>query len=477
MSISQIINSSIISKNNFSPNGKYLLVPKGKNLILYSLHPDIKKLEKIIFNSTINYIEFSPSSEYFLILLLKLQECHIKSVNKKNFLMKIKEPIYNINSAIWSSNDNYILISLNNYNALHIFSTKDEYENIEEELDNQNLDYKYNKNFKFVISNIKFPNLSTQGIDFSCGAREFFAIIIRKQIKDWVEIYDTSDYSLVSSFVCSTINADNILWTKDNSFILVQENKNYDCKLFVYSLSGNLIHIIEPYKNYLGINKLNISPNGHYITATYCDNNIRLYHYLSFKLCKEIFPDNLIIPSNNNKYIFEKTVMLVENSKKDEINFEHLFDKKKKLFNIENTFPKKLSNNQNNTLSNFSYSFNSQYLAFISIKFPHILLIYDITAFKLSFLIVFENNIIDFIWSPCSLQLVICTENEEKIYFFQPQRAKAFKLPENNNINNNINEKEKNKTEKNLFFSSDGKRVLYKNNKYTFFLIEPGNDI
>ena len=477
MSISQIINSSIISKNNFSPNGKYLLVPKGKNLILYTLHPDIKKLEKIIFNSTINYIEFSPSSEYFLILLLKLQECHIKSVNKKNFLMKIKEPIYNINSAIWSSNDNYILISLNNYNALHIFSTKDEYENIEEELDNQNLDYKYNKNFKFVISNIKFPNLSTQGIDFSCGAREFFAIIIRKQIKDWVEIYDTSDYSLVSSFVCSTINADNILWTKDNSFILVQENKNYDCKLFVYSLSGNLIHIIEPYKNYLGINKLNISPNGHYITATYCDNNIRLYHYLSFKLCKEIFPDNLIIPSNNNKYIFEKTVILVENSKKNEINFEHLFDKKKKLFNIENTFPKKLSNNQNNTLSNFSYSFNSQYLAFISIKFPHILLIYDITAFKLSFLIVFENNIIDFIWSPCSLQLVICTENEEKIYFFQPQRAKAFKLPENNNINNNINEKEKNKTEKNLFFSSDGKRVLYKNNKYTFFLIEPGNDI
>ena len=477
MNISQIINSSIISKNNFSPNGKYLLVPKGKNLILYTLHPDIKKLEKIIFNSTINYIEFSPSSEYFLILLLKLQECHIKSVNKKNFLMKIKEPIYNINSAIWSSNDNYILISLNNYNALHIFSTKDEYENIEEELDNQNLDYKYNKNFKFVISNIKFPNLSTQGIDFSCGAREFFAIIIRKQIKDWVEIYDTSDYSLVSSFVCSTINADNILWTKDNSFILVQENKNYDCKLFVYSLSGNLIHIIEPYKNYLGINKLNISPNGHYITATYCDNNIRLYHYLSFKLCKEIFPDNLIIPSNNNKYIFEKTVILVENSKKDEINFEHLFDKKKKLFNIENTFPKKLSNNQNNTLSNFSYSFNSQYLAFISIKFPHILLIYDITAFKLSFLIVFENNIIDFIWSPYSLQLVICTENEEKIYFFQPQRAKAFKLPENNNINNNINEKEKNKTEKNLFFSSDGKRVLYKNNKYTFFLIEPGNDI
>ena len=484
MNISQIINSSIISKNNFSPNGKYLLVPKGKNLISYSLIPDIKKLEKMLFNSTINYIEFSPSSEYFLILLLKLQECHIKSVNNKNFLMKIKEPIYNINSALWSSNDNYILISLNTYNALHIFSAKDEYENIEEEFDNENISNS-SKNFKYIISNIKYQNLS-QGISFSYNGGEFMAIIIRKQIKDWVEIYDTNNYTLTSNFVCSTVNAENILWTKDNSFILVQENKNYDCKLFIYSLSGNLINILEPYKNYPGILKLNISPNGHYITASYCDNVIRLYHYLSFKLCKEINSENLFNPSikkiNKNKFIFEKTVILVENSKKNEINFEHLFDKEKELFNIENTFPKKISiNNTNNIInqnkSNFSYSFNSQYLAFISIKYPHILLIYDITAFKLSFLLVFENNIIDFIWSLCSLQLVICTENEDKIYFFQPQRAKAFKLPNNNNSINNTEEKEKNKGKKNVFFSSDGKKVLYKNNKYSFFLIEPGNDI
>ena len=487
MNISQIINSSIISKNNFSPNGKYLLVPKGKNLILYSLHPDIKKLEKMLFNSTINYIEFSPSSEYFLILLLKIQECQIKSVKNKNFLMKIKEPIYNINSALWSSNDNYIFISLNTYNALHIFSTRDEYENIEEELDNQNISTN-TKNFKHIISNIKYQNLS-QGISFSYNGGEFMAIIIRKQIKDWVEIYDTDKYILTSSFVCSTLNAENILWTKDNSFILVQENKNYDCKIYVYSLSGNFITLLEPYKYYPGITKINISPNGHYITASYCDNIIRLYHYLSFKLCKEINPDNLLNSSinkeNTNKFIFEKTVILVENSKKNEINFEHLFDKEKKSFNIENTYPKNISNKTNNIntnilnqyISNFSYSFNSQYLAFISIKYPHILLIYDITAFKLAFLIVFENNVIDFIWSPCSLQLVICTENEDKIYFFQPQRAKGFKLPNNNNNINNMNEKEKNKGEKNLFFSSDGKKVLYKNNKYNFFLIEPGSDI
>ena len=486
MNISQIINSSIISKNNFSPNGKYLLVPKGKNLILYSLNPDIKKLDKMLFNSTINYIEFSPSSTYFLILLLKLQECHIKSVNDKNFLMKIKEPIYHINSALWSSNDYYILLSLNTYNALHIFSTKDEYENIEEEFDNENISNS-SKNFKYIISNIKYQNLP-QGISFSYNGGEFMSIIIRKQIKDWVEIYDTNNYILTSSFVCSTLNAENILWTKDNSFILIQENKNYDCKLYIYSLSGNLINILEPYKNYPGIIKLNISPNGHYITASYCDNVIRLYHYLSFKLCKELNSDNLLNPSNNkknkNKFIFEKTVILVENSKKNEIDFEHLFGKEKELFNLENTFPKKISNNNNNTnniinqnISNFSYSFNSQYLAFISKNYFHILLIYDITAFKLAFLLVFENNVIDFIWSPCSLQLVICTENEEKIYFFQPQRAKAFKLPNNNNSNNNIEEKDKNKVEKNLFFSSDGKRILYKNNKYTFFLIEPGNDI
>ena len=484
MNISQIINSSIISQNNFSPNGQYLLVPKGKSLLLYGLNPTIKKLNKILFNSNINSIEFSPSSLYFLVLLQKEKECYIKSIAKNDFEIKIKESLYGIKSVIWSSNDTYIFVSLNTYNALHIFSTKDEYENIEEELDvNDNNISKYNKNFKYTISNIKYQNLP-QGISFSYNGGEFIAIIIRKQIKDWIEIYDTNNHKLLSSFVCSCINSENIFWSKDNTFIIVQENNNYDSKLFIHSLSGNLISILEPYKNYPGILKFNISPNGHYMTASYYDNVIRLYHYLSFKLCKEINPINLLISKNENKknkkFIFEKTVILVENSQKNDINFEHLFDKEKELFNIQNTFPKKniYSNNNNiklnDFISNFSYSFNSQYLAFTSNRYPHIILIYDITAFKLAFLIVFEINIIDFIWSPSSLQMVICTENEEKIYFFQPQRVKAFKLP---NIDNNTIISEKNKYEKKVFFSSDGKRVLYKNNKFSFFLIEPGNEI
>ena len=136
MNISQVINSSVISKNNFSLNSQYLLVPKGKNLVLYSLNPSIKKLNKFTFLSTINSAIFSPSSEYFLVLLMKLRECQIKSVKNYEFKIIIKEPIFGIKSVIWSSNDEHILLCLYSYNSIHIFSTKDEYENIEEELDN-----------------------------------------------------------------------------------------------------------------------------------------------------------------------------------------------------------------------------------------------------------------------------------------------------------------------------------------------------
>ena len=243
MNISQIINSSIISKNNFSPNSLYLLVPKGKNLILYSLSPSVNKLYKLSFNSTINYIEFSPSSEYFLVLLSKREECIIKSVKNKNFEIIIKEQIFGINSSMWSSKDNYILISLKKYNSLHIFSTLDEYENLEDELDNKNK-LNHEKNFKYIISNIKYQNLS-KGICFSYNGGDFVAIAIRKQIKDYIEIYETDKYELISSFVCNTINLENIFWTKDNSFIILYENCNYDSKLLIYSLSGNLISIQE----------------------------------------------------------------------------------------------------------------------------------------------------------------------------------------------------------------------------------------
>ena len=492
MNISQPINSSIISKNNFSPNSQYLLVPKGKNLVLYSLNPSIKKLNKFTFVSTINLAIFSPNSEYFLVLLIKIQECHIKSVKNFDFIIKIKEPIFGIKSVIWSSTNDYILLSLNSYNSLHIFSTKDEYENIEEELDNMSINgnSKNNKNFKFIISNIKYRNL-LQGISFSYDGGEFMAIAIRKQIKDYIEIYDTEDFSLVSTFLCNTTDLEYVSWSKDNTFILIGENNTYDCKFFIYGLSGNLIMINEPYKNFPGITKFSISPNGHYLTLGYYDNSIRLFHYLSFKMCKEINPTNLLLPdifNKNSDFIFSKTVILVEDSNKDDINFNHLYDKEKYMFSVEKSFPKNNSNFNNNTnelnyINNFDYSFNSQYLAFTSTKYQHIIMIYDINAFKLSFLLVFESNVINFAWSPSIIQLAICTETENKIYFFMPQRVKSFRVPINedgkNKDNNTIistNNKET-KYEKKVFYSSDGKRVLFNSSKFTFFLIEPGLEI
>lgn len=486
MNISQAINCSIITKNNFSQNSQYLLVPKGKNLILYSLNPSIKKLNKFSFISTINYVSFSPSSEYFLVLLMKIQECQIMSVKNFQFIIKIKEPIFGIKNVIWSSNDNHVLVSLNSYNSIHIFSMGDEYDNIEEELDNMNINDN-SKNYKSIISNIKYQHLS-QGISFSYNGGDFMAISIRKHIKDYIEIYDCEDFSLVSNFLCNTNDLENIYWSKDNSFILAYENMNYDCKLYIYGLSGNLIMMIEPYKNYPGITKLSISPNGHYITLGYCDNNIRLFHYLSFKLCKEINPIDLLLPNILNKksdFIFSKTVILVEDSNKDDINFNHLYDKEKYMFSVEKSFPKKSNysvqnNNEFNYINNLEYSFNSQYLAFTSSKYQHIILIYDVNIFKLSFLLVFETNVINFAWSPSSIQLVVCTETDNKIYFFIPQRVKAYKIPFSTNEgknNESINEINSNKTEKNVYYSMDGKRIIFKSNKFTFFLVEPSSDI
>ena len=68
---------------------------------------------------------------------------------------------------------------------------------------------------------------------------------------------------------------------------------------------------------------------------------------------------------------------------------------------------------------------------------------------------------------------------DNKIYFFMPQRVKAYKTPivedEKNTQNNKDNRDIKYK--KKVFYSSDGKRVLFNSNKFIFFLIEPGMEI
>ncbi len=56
------------------------------------------------------------------------------------------------------------------------------------------------------------------------------------------------------------------------------------CKFLVYSPGGSIIASHQPYDLALGIKSVELSPNGHYLSVGFFDQNVRLYNHISWKL-------------------------------------------------------------------------------------------------------------------------------------------------------------------------------------------------
>lgn len=147
---------------------------------------------------------------------------------------------------------------------------------------------------------INYPKYSEKGISFTSNGY-FMALAERKESKDYIGIYYVGDWTLVSHFPVDSYDLQDIQWAKDNTAIIVWDSV-LECKFFIYSPTGNLISVNEPYQLNLGIKALNMSPNGHYLSIGFYDQNVRLYNHISWKLIMDL-PHNPNITDNTIVYI------------------------------------------------------------------------------------------------------------------------------------------------------------------------------
>jgi hypothetical protein len=73
-----------------------------------------------------------------------------------------------------------------------------------------------------------------KGISWSKNGK-FVAIAERREFKDWISIYyGGADWKLVNTFECETLDLVDIMWTKEDSAILVYDTP-LENKIIVYS--------------------------------------------------------------------------------------------------------------------------------------------------------------------------------------------------------------------------------------------------
>jgi WD40 repeat protein len=149
---------------------------------------------------------------------------------------------------------------------------------------------------------ISYPKYADKGLSYTSNGY-FMALAERKETKDYIGIYYVGDWTLVSHFPVETFDLQDLMWSKDNTVIIVWDSV-LECKFCIYSPTGNLIITHTPYDMNLGVKTVGISPNGHYLSVGYYDQTVRLYNHISWKMIIDLqhsqsISDNNIVNKDN----------------------------------------------------------------------------------------------------------------------------------------------------------------------------------
>lgn len=362
--------------SSFSPDANYLAIVKNASLIIYE-NKDLRIIQKYQFPNPISNIIWSPDSTLILISFCKQGICEVRSVHNSKFICSINESQSGIIYSRFTPDSRKIII-FNDFSVrLSIWSLIDK--------------------STVYINNPKFPD---KGIAFSENGN--FMALAEKDNKDYIGIYFTGDFSLVSRFPTETFDLQDIIWNSSNIIVI---DSSLECKLLFYSPTGNLLAAHSPYSNAIGFEIGKLSPNNRTLAMGCGDACIRLYNPMTYKE----------IASLNHSINVISNDMLVSVFKEEEISGKNKFSKY-----VECSFPYKLHNKGKSifgSVSMIEWSYDSQFIASKFDAMNNVIYIWESNSLSLHTVIIQNKPIKEFKWRPNENMLLAVTENA-KLYTF-----------------------------------------------------------
>ena len=427
----------------FSPNSVYLAIAKTNSLIIYD-NEELKVIQKFTFPNTISNFLWSADSSLILMAFYKQGLCEVRSISNPKWTCTINESQSGIINCLFTPDSRKIIL-FNDFNVrMSIWSLVD-------------------KSTVYINS----PKFNNKCITFN-DKGNFMALGERQNGKDFIGIYFTGDFSLVSHFQVGTFDMNDLIWTKDATNLIVIDTP-LEIRFLVYSPTGNLIFCCEPYLYGLGIEIAKLSNNYNTLSLGFNDGIIRLYNCMnnSFKEIIELNHNINIITNENLVTVFKEEEISNQNySNKNKRcngvnNINNNFSKNYTKY-VECSFPYKLNTSNKikslqgiGAISILEWSFDSKFIASKYEAMNNIVFIWETSTLKLHTVIVQLNNIKNMKWSPKENILLIVTENS-KLYTFTLDNVYIIELV--SDINNPFNAT-------NLQWASDGKSFIVSDKK------------
>jgi len=172
---------------------------------------------------------------------------------------------------------------------------------------------------------------------------------------------------------------------------------------------------------------VDLSPNGHYLSIGFYDQNIRLYNHISWKL---------IIDFNHSSTITDCSEINV--FKEEEIPDNFSPDKKTSKYSLyEGTGPLKVPAEKKPDMGKpnpqigvglMAWSFDSNFLASRNDNMPCVLWIWTVSNLSLNTVIIQNKPIKHFAWSPTG-NLLLIVNDSNKLFFWSVESASVCSIP------------------------------------------------
>ncbi|KAJ3275834.1 WD repeat-containing protein wrap73 [Terramyces sp. JEL0728] len=259
----------------FSPNGEYIATAVQQRLVVREAH-SLQILSLFNCNDQIQEIQWAKDSDLLLVGSYKQAKFQIWSLHDEKWTANIEEGVVGCVKLMWAPDARHLRITI-----WSLITKKPLY--------------------------MQYPKYADRGYQFRTDGY-YFAMVERAEGKDYISIFDCSDWTLAKRFPTESSDLEDLAWSPDGRFIAVWTSLS-QYNVFIYYPDGRLVANYSAYDCGLGIKTAAWSPSGQILAVGSFDEKCRLLNHYSWKPLVELGHGKQVTEKNINYY---KEIDLVE---------------------------------------------------------------------------------------------------------------------------------------------------------------------
>ncbi|XP_063978727.1 WD repeat-containing protein WRAP73-like [Diachasmimorpha longicaudata] len=285
----------------FSTSGKYFVTAQQQEMVVRDCRT-LEDVQTFVFPEVIEYLEWSPGGQLILCANLKRAIIQVYSIRNPKWKCKLTQGSSGMEKVFWGPNDRSVLI-ISDLNV-HISVLT---------LDDHNL------------TNIwSLKSSAPQNIILNAPHKQL-SVIVSKEGRDWVEIYETTTWKLTRKLMCDKLfGIDGVSWSPNGELLAIWSSTIEKSKLLVYSIVtdshigafsdgdrhknglSNGIRKIAGEKSIKGIDKVVWSPGGQLLAIAGYNETIVIINHVTWTVILSLYCDPVIRESNYLGKVFKE---------------------------------------------------------------------------------------------------------------------------------------------------------------------------